>query len=219
MNENNHRMSQSTADAVALADQDADASDLRTDGQSCLPDARSMARTVPDSDGTEGASAPLGIRPHVRGKFVFVGEEKFYVRGVTYGTFRPNDAGAEFPVPEVVECDFAQMAANGVNAVRTYTPPPLWLLDTAQRHGLRIMAGLPVERSVAFVDYRKCARSIEEMVRTEVGTLAGHPAILCYTIGNEIPASIVRWHGRRRLERFLERLYEVLSPRPAHLFR
>src|SRR5438552_3869794 len=36
---------------------------------------------------------------------------------------------------------------------------------------------------------------------------AGHPGILCYTIGNEIPASIVRWHGRRKLERFLERLY------------
>ena len=69
------------------------------------------------------------------------------------------------------------------------------------------MAGLPVERSVAFLDYRKCARSIEEMVRAEVRARAGHPGILCYTIGNEIPASIVRWHGRRKLERFLERLY------------
>src|SRR2546429_8580050 len=45
------------------------------------------------------------------------------------------------------------------------------------------------------------------MVRAEVRARAGHPAILCYTIGNEIPASIVRWHGRRKLERFLERLY------------
>src|SRR6266536_2529289 len=146
-------------------------------------------------------------RPHVRGKFIFVGDEKLYVRGVTYGTFRPNDEGEEFPEPEVVERDFEQMAVNGVNAVRTYTPPPLWLLDAAQRHGLRIMAGLPVERSVAFLDYRKCARSIEEMVRAEVRARAGNPAILCYTIGNEIPASIVRWHGRRKLERFLERLY------------
>ena len=107
-------------------------------------------------------------RPSVRGKFVFVGEKKFYVRGVTYGTFRPNERGEEFPAPQVVEGDFVQMAANGVNAVRTYTPPPLWLLDAAQRHGLRVMAGLPVERSVAFLDYRTCARSIEAMVRAEV---------------------------------------------------
>ena len=33
------------------------------------------------------------------------------------------------------------MAASGINAVRTYTVPPRWLLDTAQRHGLRVLAG------------------------------------------------------------------------------
>src|SRR5437773_4943243 len=38
-------------------------------------------------------------RPQVRGKFIFVGDEKLYVRGVTYGTFRPNDEGEEFPAP------------------------------------------------------------------------------------------------------------------------
>src|SRR5205823_3988083 len=145
--------------------------------------------------------------PRVEGKFFFVGDEKLYVRGVTYGTFRPNEQGEEFPPLKIVNRDFARMAANGVNAVRTYTPPPRWLLDAALRHGLRIMVGLPVERTVAFLDYRKCARAIEEMVRAEVRARAGHPAILGYTIGNEIPASIVRWHGRRKLERFLERLY------------
>ena len=48
-----------------------------------------------------------------------------------------------------------------------------------------------------------------ERVRCDVAELAGHPAILCYTIGNEIPAGIVRWHGRRRVERFLRRLYRA----------
>lgn len=168
-------------------------------------------RSIELSPSGFSASAPTTVaefrRPRVEGKFIFVGEEKLYIRGVTYGTFRPNELDEEFPAREQVERDFALMADCGVNAVRTYTPPPLWLLDAAMRHGLRIMAGLPVERSIAFVDYRKCARSIEKMVRTEVRSRAGHPAILCYTIGNEIPASIVRWHGRRRLERFLERLY------------
>jgi GT2 family glycosyltransferase len=34
----------------------------------------------------------------------------------------------------------------------------------------------------------------------------GHPAVLCYAVGNEIPASIVRWHGRHRVERHIARL-------------
>jgi GT2 family glycosyltransferase len=155
------------------------------------------------------AGRPPGPRPCARGKFLFAGGEKLYVRGVTYGTFRPDANGHEFPAPDVVERDFALMAANGLNAVRTYTVPPRSLLDAARDHGLRVMVGLPVERSVAFLDYRKCARSIEALVRDGVRACAGHPAVLCYTIGNEIPAPLVRWHGRRTVERFLERLYRT----------
>src|ERR1041384_5475369 len=108
------------------------------------------------------------LRPSVRGKFIFTGEEKLYLRGITYGTFRPDANGDEFPPPEIVELDFQQMQASRINAVRTYTAPPRWLLDAAQRHGLWVMVGLPVERSAAFLDYPNCARSIEQMVRANV---------------------------------------------------
>ncbi len=146
-------------------------------------------------------------RPRVRGKFIFVGEQKFYIRGVTYGTFRPDADGHEFPEPITVQRDFTLMVENGINAVRTYTVPPKWVLDTARRCGLRLMVGLPVERSAGFLDYRNCSRSIERMVRNSVRACAGHPAVLGYSIGNEIPASVMRWQGKRRAERFLHRLY------------
>src|SRR5262245_51258420 len=70
-----------------------------------------------------------GGRPTVRGKFLFINGRKLYVRGVTYGTFRALPDGAEYPEPDVVNRDFAAMAAHGVNSVRTYTVPPRWLLD------------------------------------------------------------------------------------------
>jgi len=162
---------------------------------------------------TERSFTPLMVkrqpRPSIRGKFIFIGEEKFYVRGVTYGTFRPDPQGNEFPAPNTVERDFAQMAANGVNSVRTYTVPPQWLLDAAERNRLRVMVGLPVERSAGFLDYAECVQSIEATLREQVRACAGHPAVLCYTIGNELPASVVRWQGRRRVERFFERLYRA----------
>src|SRR5205085_2015974 len=105
--------------------------------------------------------------------------------------------------------DFAQMAENGINAVRVYTLPPRWLLDTAQRHGLRVMVGLPWEQHIAFLDDPGRQRDIERRVREGVRSCAGHPSVLCYTIGNEIPGPIVRWHGAERVERFLERLYRA----------
>jgi GT2 family glycosyltransferase len=150
-------------------------------------------------------------RPRACGKFIFVGQEKMYIRGVTYGTFRPDENEVQFPEPEIVQQDFAQMAAQGFNAVRTYTVPPRWLLDSASRHGLYVMVGLPWEQHVAFLDGGQRRRSIEERVRDSVRVCAGHPAVLCYTVGNEIPAPIVRWYGRRRVEAFLERLYRVVK--------
>ncbi|MCA1670062.1 MAG: glycosyl transferase, partial [Thermomicrobia bacterium] len=150
-------------------------------------------------------------RPCVRGKFLSVGGEKVFIRGVTYGTFAPNEAGDQYPSPVAVEGDFAQMAANGLNAVRTYTVPPRWLLDSALKHNLRVMVGLPWEQHIAFLDDPKTAASIEARVRAGVRSCAGHPAILCYTIGNEIPAGIVRWYGHRRVERFLKRLHRAVK--------
>ncbi len=150
---------------------------------------------------------PSPDRVRVAGKFIFRGEDKLFIRGVTYGTFKPDADGNEFPAREVVQRDFEMMQRSGINAIRTYTAPPLWLLDEAERHRLLVMIGLPVERSVAFVDYREIARSVERMVQAEIHKRQGHPAVLGYTIGNEIPASIVRWHGSRRIEHFLRRLY------------
>src|SRR5712692_6811184 len=139
-------------------------------------------------------------RPRVQGKFISVDDKKLYIRGVTYGSFRPEADGHQFPTPEVVEADFAAMAANNLNAVRTYSVPPLWLLDAALRHGLYVMVGLPWEQHVAFLDDRKLKRSIEAGIRDVVRSCAGHRAILCYALGNEIPASIVRWHGAARIQ-------------------
>ncbi|HYO50649.1 MAG TPA: ABC transporter transmembrane domain-containing protein [Chloroflexia bacterium] len=169
-----------------------------------------MSQASPSTENRSQDSLPAPIRqarPRVLGKFLYVGDEKLYVRGVTYGTFRPDEVGNEFHDPELVERDFAQMAAHNINAIRTYTVPPPWLLDAALRHGIYVMVGIPWEQHVAFLGSRRRMRAIEEGIRAGVRACAGHPAVLCYSIGNEIPSSIVRWHGRRRVVRYLHRLY------------
>jgi GT2 family glycosyltransferase len=148
-------------------------------------------------------------RPSVRGKFLFLGDEKLHLKGVTYGPFSSDDESAPELDMELVERDFSQMATNGLNAVRVYTVPPRWMLDAAARHGLRLIVGIPWEQHIAFLDDRRRRASIERRIREAVRSCASHPAVLCFAIGNEIPASIVRWHGRRRIERFLRRLYRA----------
>lgn len=145
------------------------------------------------------------------GKFLWVGQEKFYVRGVTYGTFRPGKDGAAFPSPTAVERDFSLMSANGVNAVRTYTTPPRWLLEIAHECSLRVLVGFQGERHYAFLHDRQIVREIRKQVRSGARACAGHPAVLGYVVANEIPASIVRWHGPSTVERFLKQLWDEVK--------
>jgi len=148
-------------------------------------------------------------RPSAPGKFLHAGGTKLWVRGVTYGTFRPTAGGMLYPAPATVRRDFAQIAAAGFNAVRTYTAPPVWLLDLAADQGLRVMVGLWWPQHVAFLGDPRRARAIEQTLRATVRLYAEHPALLAVSIGNEIPAPIVRWHGAPAIERHLRRLYEA----------
>jgi O-antigen biosynthesis protein len=169
--------------------------------------------------GTTAAPTAAERRPAARGKFLFEGAQKLWVKGVTYGTFRPDANGLQFPTPTVVDRDLAAMAAHGINSLRTYTVPPVWLLDVAARHGLRVLVGLPWVQHVAFLDDPALVAQIEDSVRSSVAQCSGHPAVLGYALGNEIPPGIVRWYGARRIERFLRRLYDIgKAEDPAGLF-
>jgi O-antigen biosynthesis protein len=157
-------------------------------------------------------------RPQIHGRSIVLGTEKLHVRGATYGTFRSTD-GSSFPPHDQVGADFEAMAAAGINSLRTYEPPPAWLLDMAHEHGLKVMGGLAWEQHIAFLDDSGRADAIAARVAAQVRACEAHPAILCYAMGNEIPAAIVRWHGKREVERFLERLHwEAKAEDPGALF-
>jgi GT2 family glycosyltransferase len=161
-----------------------------------------------------GTGAPTSMtRPSVVGKFIHIDSEKFYVKGVSYGAFRPDEDQREYNNAAQIEKDFALMAAHGVNTVRIpHVTPPRSLLDIASRHRLRVMVGLSAEQYIGYlIDTSKKAPDVEAVVRDKVRTVKGHPALLCYAIGNEITAPVARWLGRRRVERYLRAIFEVVK--------
>jgi len=155
--------------------------------------------------------APLADRDvvTVKGKFFFLGEKKFFFKGVSYGPFSPGTHGASFPEKPVVEKDFALMAELGANCIRTYTVPPDWLLDLAALYGLRLLIGIPWAQHVAFLDSSALKAEIRQAIANGVKACRNHPAAFAYLVGNEIPPDIVRWHGPKRMRAFLKELMAV----------
>src|SRR5205823_4350442 len=85
-----------------------------------------MGFSTPDRiDASRGrALSRVAVRPRVHGKFLYVGDEKLLVRGVTYGPFRPDATGREYHDAAPVERDLAAIAANGLTPFRTSPGPP-----------------------------------------------------------------------------------------------
>src|SRR5262249_28307527 len=93
------------------------------------------SRTRPSPSGARSEelaarSSAADARPCIRGKFLWAGDEKLYIKGVSYGAFRPDAEGREYHDLTVIERDFALIAASGINTVRIpHTMPPRTLLD------------------------------------------------------------------------------------------
>ena len=162
---------------------------------------------------TAPPDAAAGAPIRVDGKFFRAGHgeqaPKHYVKGVTYGPFGPGSHGAQFPEAETVDRDFATMATAGINTVRVFTVPPVWLLDAAARHGLKVLVGLPWSEHVTFLDSKEVQAEIRGMIVSGVRACARHRAVFAYLVGNEIPPDIIRWHGPNRVERFVKSLVEL----------
>jgi O-antigen biosynthesis protein len=148
-------------------------------------------------------------RLRVDGRRLRAGAARFRVQGVTYGPFAPSDDGVQFPSASEVCTDFAQMESAGINSIRVYHVPPEWLLDVADEAAIKVLIDVPWRKHLCFLESSEARREARMSVRQAAERGRSHPCVLAYSIANEIPPDVVRWHGRRRVERFLSELCDV----------
>jgi O-antigen biosynthesis protein len=149
-------------------------------------------------------------RVRVDGKFFRRGQERLRLHGVTYGPFAPNSGGESLPERPQVLADWQALQAAGFNSVRLYQLPPEWLLQLADELGLLLLLDVPWPKHLCFLDSAQLRHEAERLVQQAGKRGCGHPCVLAYSLGNEIRASIVRWHGRHAVERFLAQLADRL---------
>ncbi|MGC3960809.1 MAG: glycosyltransferase [Verrucomicrobiota bacterium] len=145
-------------------------------------------------------------RVTVDGKFFRRGAEKLYLKGVSYGPFAPGKDGQPFAAPEQTAADFTLIQELGANLIRVYYVPPRWFLDLAAQHDLLVLIDIPWNKHLVFLDDPVRRAEARQAVCHAVLAGAHHPAVLAYSVANEIPPDVVRWSGAARMADFIDEL-------------
>ncbi len=173
------------------------------------------AEEASQNDAPAGISASAGrqrvaecVTNRVRrdGKFFRLGNDKFFVKGVTYGPFAPGPAGLPLPDRDQVRRDFQQMQELGANCLRIYHVPPAWFLDLAQEMGLKLLVDVCWAKNLTFVGDPEISQMARNAVRECVTACGNHPAVFAISVVNEIPPDIVRFSGQKKVEQFIDEL-------------
>jgi O-antigen biosynthesis protein len=143
------------------------------------------------------------------GRFFRLGVEKFHVRGVTYGPFEQEPEGRSLPDRTLVERDLAQIRGLGANCLRVYHAPPGGFLDLVHENGLKVFIDVPWPKNLHFIGNPEVSEQARRAVRAAARGCGNHPAVFALSVVNEIPPDLVRFSGRRRVERFIDELVRI----------
>jgi len=128
---------------------------------------------------SQTGAAPGPIKTEIKkedGRFqLYRGGKPYLIKGVVY----VGDMGGRFPLKDV--------AAHGANSIRS--SGGVAVLDEAHRLGLSVLVNLPMRmESVHKFDYsdEKSVREQFEKMKERVLQLKDHPAVLAWSIGNEL---------------------------------
>ncbi|WP_050023957.1 glycosyltransferase [Verrucomicrobium sp. BvORR034] len=136
---------------------------------------------------------------------------KVYLRGVTYGPFKPNAQGLPWPEEARLQDDFRKMAALDFNTVRVYEPPTEAVLQAARDTGLRLLVGIPWTQHVDFLSEPAIQAEAITRVQDAARRLGRDPVVAGLLVGNEIEKTLVRWMRPEPVRRFLEKLIATVK--------
>lgn len=184
-------------------------------GNRSVGDERSGPRFPPRNPSHERGRLYEGVHVAADGKQLSSGGQPWRARGITYGSFAPRLDGELFPERFQIKKDLTAMEAAGFNLIRTYTPPPAEMLDIAAELGLKVLVGVDYrdwryEPERGRASQRRVLEAGRKAIDQAIDLCCSRPEVLAISVGNEVPADVVRVHGIRAVEEGLSELIEQI---------
>ena len=145
-----------------------------------------------------------------------LGEDRFYIRGITYDPRPPTATGRVPAVPCQYARDLPLIAASGANTIRTFRLAPQHdvtfksLLETT---GLYWLAGFSLE---SYYDPEKNILDFREQILEDLRRFAerhlSNPSLLAFVIGEDVPGNY-----KAKFSGSVEDFYQLLGEAAASL--
>ena len=147
-------------------------------------------------------------------------KESDIIKGVTYDLKYPKiNHYSQIPL-EVFEQDFKLMKKAGINTIRLYGAPPEFILDLADKYGIRVIETVVFPGD--WIDFtspyqlqalkREAIRNIDRDIDRE--------CIYAWSIWNDAPwtygakrGDVIKVYGKERVSQFLRELYKAVKKR------
>ncbi len=148
---------------------------------------------------------------------LYVNGQLYYVKGICYSLSYGSKTGYNTIPLEAWEKDFQMIREAGINTLRTYEPMPVPLLDLAHKHGLMVIQNVCYPDSRIRYSSKADLQKLKRIALTYVKRDKGHPAILMWSIWNDMPfrwskeGSILKKYSRNTVESFLGELYRAIK--------
>jgi GT2 family glycosyltransferase len=146
----------------------------------------------------------------IRGKDLYVGGQKFLVKGVHYGPWRPGtgpNKGYSYPSAREVDEDLRLIQELNANTILVFDPPG-YVLDLAAKYNLKVLYTFYVDWWTIGSPENAGAR---DSILARVRELQDKPALLGWVLGNEIPESAIEQRDQGAIVDGLRDLYQAVK--------
>lgn len=193
------------SDTLVVASDDLTASLIPAEDSFKLSAIEGVQSTDPLINVTSVSSSPGRLNIHGKVFRRDDSEAPCFLKSVAFGPFPPGSL-----LSEEIEGEIERIASDfGANAIRFYDPPPLSWLELCADFGLSAFITMDWNHQTDFLSHSIVRRETEMRVRDLVRRYKEYPAVAGYFISNDIPPSLIRYIGRDRVLRFLERLIDI----------
>lgn len=122
-----------------------------------------------------------------------------------------TDGSANWSLEEF-KPELQHIATAGFDAIRSYEPLPLEILDYCSQLGLGVFAGFSWDwfKPTCLDEIKLWRKNALAHMRPFVLASKNHPALWCWIVGNELPVDVVRRIGWRQAQILLEEMVDFI---------